>query len=163
MAFQIAEADLNGQLDSGTIATLSPGPTFVRYPERFEHTLHVSVDGNPAIQAPMADGRVRSWVWRRYRYDTPKYEGLYNQLLNLQYSLRLKATPSKNEHVFVKEDVTENLSKLNWTGSVWEHLTDWVRVKVTNVTQNVAEQGGKVIYEETKMDFVISDTNWNTF
>lgn len=163
MPFQIAEADLTGVIDSGTIYTLYPGPTYVDYPPRFEHNVRVSRDGNPIIQAPLSDGRVRKWVWQRYRFDTPRYTTLFNKILNLQYKLRLLATPAKSEYVFLKEDVSENLSPLAWGGGVWAESDGWIRVKVTNVTQNVAHQGGKVIYEETVMEFVIADPTWNTF
>jgi len=36
-------------------------------------------------------------------------------------------------------------------------------VKVIDVTQNVAPQGGLVIYNTTELTFVIDDANWNMF
>jgi hypothetical protein len=163
MAFQIAESQTGGIIDSGTIATLSPGPTYVEYPTKFDNTIRFSKDGNPTIQAPLKDARVRHWVWRRYRPTVPGYENLFSQLLQLQYKLRLTEDTPKPPWVFLKEDVSENFSPLQFSGGTWSVLDDFVRVKVVDVTQNVARQGGIVIYEETRLSFVVDDSNWNTF
>lgn len=162
MSFQYAEADIDGLIDSGTITTLSPGPTYVEYPDtRFETTVHISADGNPVTQASMKDSRTRKWIWARYRPIVPRYEDTFNDLLQLHYKLRLNA--SKSPWVFLKEDVTENFGKLVYGGGVWSFTADFIRVKVIDVTQNVAPQGGTVIYGTTELTFVIDDAAWNMF
>lgn len=161
MGFYIAQSYTNGLMNSGTIELLSPGPTYVDYPPRYAHNVLISVDGSAVIQAPLADGRTRSWVWERYRIATPGYLALFNKLHNLQYKLRISA--SQSPYVYLKEDVTDNLAKLSWDGDSWEHVNDWVRVKVTNVTQDVASQGGPVVYGATRMEFVIDDSSWNAY
>lgn len=93
MPFFIAESDLAGLIVSGTIVQLSPGPTFVDYPEKFANEIRFSKDGNPIIQSPLKDSRPRQWIWTRYRDSVKGYISLYNQLLNYQYKLRTKFFP----------------------------------------------------------------------
>jgi hypothetical protein len=164
MAFQYAEADINGIIDSGTMTTLSPGPTYIEYPDtRFINTTHVSRDGNPVVQAALKDGRIRSWVWARYRPTVPRYDELFEEILQLQAKLRTNEDPVKSEWVFLKEDVTENFGKLNFSGGIWSYVADYMRVKVIDVTQNVASEGGIVRYDITRLTFVIDDDNFNIY
>lgn len=163
MPFQIAEADANGNIMSGTISTLIPGPTYVDYPEKFNNEVRYSRDGNPIIQSPLKDGRPRTWVWKRYRSSVPKYDNLYNQLLNYQHRLRETSIPPKSPWVFVKDTESGNLTFKQWNGTKWIEVETWVRVKVAKVTQNIASQGGPAVYEDTLFTFVIDDTSWTLF
>jgi len=163
MPFSIAEADSVGAIMSGTISTLTPGPSLVEYPERFTNDVRYSKDGNPIIQAPLKDGRPRSWIWKRYRNTVPKYSTLYNQLLNYQYHLRQLATPPKSPWVYVRDTETNNLSFRQWNGTTWTEINTWVRVKVIMVTQQVGEGGGPAVYDTTTFTFVIDDPAWNGF
>jgi len=163
MTFWTASADTAGLIDSGTIEILSPAPTYVEYPDRFDHTIKDSQDGNPVIQAPLVDNRPRRWIWTRYRPDTRQYSTTFDKLWNLHWKLRLEATPAKSEWVYLKEDVTGNLDKRVWNAGQWEHQNDFVRVKVVDVTQNVAREGGTVKYDETVLEFLIDDSAWTNF
>lgn len=161
MPFKIAEALTSGLIDSGTIQTLNPGPTYTDYPERFNVEAKTSKDGGVVLQYPPNDARVRHWIWENYKFDIPKYDALYNTLLNLHSKLRLTASPPKNEYVFLYEDVTEEFSPLAYAGGVWDESNDFVRVKVVAVTREVRKSGGKATYDITRLSFVISDPNWN--
>lgn len=161
MPFKIAESTASGQINSGTIVTLRPGPTFVSYPEKFEANIFTSKDGNPIIQHPLKDGGVRSWVWVNYRNYVPGYTNLYNQLLQLHHKLRINA--GKSPWIYVFDDESANLTRFTYNGSKWVETETWVRVKVSNVTQNLARQGGPAKYDETRMDFLIDDDSWNGF
>ena len=163
MSFWIAEADTSGNIASGTISLLNPGPTFVRYPEKFTYETRHAKDGNTIIQIPLKDGRERSWVWTRYRSSVPKYDTLYNELLNYHHRLRETSTPAKSPWVWVKDTESGNLTYKEWSGGTWIEVETWVRVKVIQVTQNIAQQGGFAVYDETILTFVIDDNVWNLF
>ena len=163
MPFYIAESDLNGAIMSGTISQLSPGPAWVDYPEKFTNSIIYSRDGNPVVQSPLKDGRPRTWIWKRYRSSVPKYDALYNKLLNYQHKLRETSFPPKSPWVWVKDTETGNLTFRQWDGTKWIEVETWVRVKVTMVTQNIAQQGGHAVYEDTLFTFVIDDPAWSLF
>jgi hypothetical protein len=163
VGFYYAEANDSGLINSGTMTLLSPSPTYVEYPNKFETTVHVSRDGNAIVQAPMKDSRSRSWVWAGYRATVPGYESLFSELLQLHYKLRQNETPAKTPWVFLKEDVSNNLGVLEFAAGTWSVNEDYVRVKVIDVTQNVASQGGIVKYGDTRLTFVIDDASWNHF
>src|SRR5258706_10143399 len=145
MPFFVAESDLNGAIQSGTISQLVPGPTWVSYPDRFVNEVRVSKDGAVIVQAPLKDMRPRSWIWKRYRSSVPKYDTLYNQLLNYQYRMRQSAIPFKSPWVYIKDTESGNLTFKQWNGTKWVEVETWVRVKVTQVTQTIAEQGGPAV------------------
>ncbi len=161
MAFQIAGADLLGNIDSGTIATLSPGPSFVSYPPFFDQRGVVASDQRVVTQRPAKDSRQRSWVWEGYRYDVLSYDTWYNQILNLQYDLRVEAGLHPN--VFLKEDVSNGLIKWVEDGSVWVREAFFVKTKVIDVFRQVSSQGGEAKYDSTSLTFTIDDDTWNAF
>lgn len=163
MPFSVAEADINGLIQSGTISQLIPGPTYVTYPEKFTNEIRFSRDGSAIVQAPLKDGRPRTWVWKRYRSSVPRYDTLYNQLLNYQYKLRETSTPPKSPWVWVRDTESGNLTYKQWNGTKWVEVETWVRVKVTSVTQNIAQAGGPAVYEETLFTWTIDDPVWNLF
>lgn len=163
MAFQVAEADTSGNIMSGTIKTLFPGPTYVIYPDKILNTIRESRDGAVTVQAPLKDPRPRSWVWVNYKATVINYTDLYKQILNYQYKNRINNLPAKSQWVYVKEDQTGNLTKLQWSGSGFSEINDWVRVRVTQVTQNVAQQAGQATYAQTIMQFYVDDPTWNWF
>lgn len=163
MGFWVAEADSSGAIMSGTIIQLVPGPTYITYPDKFTNEVRYSKDGNAIIQTPLKDGRERVWVWKRYRSTVPKYDTLYNTLLNYHHRLRETATPAKSPWVWVKDTESGNLTYKVWGAGKWTETETWVRVKVVQVTQNIAQQGGYAVYEDTLFKFVIDDSVWNLF
>ena len=163
MPFYTAESDTAGNIQSGTITQLNPGPTWVEYPDKFDNEVRYSKDGNSIIQSPLKDSRPRAWVWRRYRQSISKYVSLYNLLLNLQYRNRITSPAAKSPWIYVKDTETNNLTYRQWNGTKWIESEDWVRVKVTQVTQQIAAQGGQAVYDETKFTWVIDDPRWNFF
>ena len=52
--FQVAGADLFGNIDSGTIRSLSPGPSVVQYPDFFDQKGLVTKDGRVVMSRPDA-------------------------------------------------------------------------------------------------------------
>lgn len=159
--FQVAGANLLGIIDSGTITTLSPGPTYVTYPDYFNQQGIVLSDQQVVTQRPGKDGRERIWVWEGYRHNILNYDTWYNQILNLQYDLRENAGLHAN--VFVKEDVSLGLFKLIESGTVWLREAFFVKVKVIGVSRKVSGRGGETKYDTTSMTFIIDDDTWNAF
>ena len=163
MPFHVAEADSLGLIMSGTMVQLVPGPTYVEYPPKFTNEVRFSKDGAPIVQSPLKDGRPRTWIWRRYRSKVPGYDALYNRLLNYQHRLRETSTPPKSPWVWIRDTESGNLTYKQWDGTKWIEVETWVRVKVTLVSQNIAQQGGPAVYEDTVFQFVIDDPAWNLF
>ncbi len=161
MTFQIAGADLLGNIDSGTIATLSPGPSYVEYPPFFDQKGMVQSDQRVVVQGPLRDSRERKWVWEGYRHNILSYDTWYNQILNLQYDLRENAGLHAN--VFLKEDVSLGLFKLVQSGTVWLREAFFVKAKVTDVSRQVSNEGGHTKYDTTSFTFIIDDLTWNVF
>lgn len=161
MPFYVASSDLNGLIVSGTITQLSPAPTWVDYPERFVNTVRFSKDGAPVVQAPLKDSRPRTWIWKRYRSSVPHFDTLYNLLLNYQYKLR-QAT-GQSPWVYVRDTESGNLTFRTQNGNTFTENASWVRVKVIQVTKNLAQQGGPAVWEDTKFVWVIDDPTWNLF
>lgn len=170
--FQYAEADSNGLIDSGTITVMRPQPSEVSYPESFVVNPKVSRDGNPIIQLPAKDERERTWIWKDYRAKLAaspdsafyaRYETLFNNLLNLQYHVRLSKVPPESEFAYLYEDETGELDKLTLSAGDWVRTSDFVRVKILQVSRTTASRGGSVIYPQTILTFVIDDPNWNAF
>lgn len=161
MSFSVAECDLSGNLLPATAAVLSIAPTYVLYPDKFNNVVRTSKDGSIIIQTPSKDSRTRKWVWRNYKTTVPKYNALFQQLLNYQYKLRINATPPKAPWIFVQDTETLNLVSRTWNGTVWVEAPQFFRVKVVQVTQNLAQQAGYPTYSETIFEFYIDDPNWN--
>lgn len=161
--FWIAEADASGNIVMSTATRLNPGPTVVRYPERFNVETKSSKDGTHIAKKLLKDGRIRSWVWKRYKSTIPKYDTLYNRLLNYQYKLRQKSSPAKSQYVFLRETESGNFTKRVWTGNQWIETEPWVRVKVIQVNRSPSEQSGPAVYDETELVFIVDDANWNNY
>ena len=160
--FWIAEADANGNILMSTAQRLNPGPTTVRYPDRFIAELRHSKDGTTVPKGLIKDGRLRSWIWKRYKSTVPKYDTLYNRLLNYQYKLRQKASPAKSPYVYIRDTESGNLTIRFWTGNHWIEIEPWVKVRVVQVNR-VPAAGGQTVFDETEFSFVIDDNNWNNY
>jgi len=163
MSFSVAEADTFGNIIPSTAAVLSIFPTYTIYPDRFDNVVRTSKDGSIIIQTPTKDSRTRKWIWRNYKTTVPKYNALFQQLLNYHYKLRITATPPKSPWIFVQDTDTLNFGTLSWNGTVWVETPQFFRVKVVQVTQNIAQQAGYPTYAETVFEFYIDDPNWNNF
>lgn len=159
--FQVAGANLFGNIDSGTIRSLSPGPSIVQYPDFFDQKGIVTKDGRVVMSRPIKDSRTRSWIWSGYRFDILNYDVWYNDLLNLHYRLREQA--GLDPHVFLKEPTSKDLFRFIETGGLWVRTPFFVRTKVIHVSQFVSRKGGKTKYEETVIKFIIDDPTWNAF
>jgi len=163
MSFSVAEADTFGNIIPSTAAVLIIAPTYVVYPDRFDNVVRTSKDGSIIIQTPTKDSRTRKWVWRNYKTTVPKYNALFQQLFNYQYKLRITATPPKSPWIFVQDTETLNLGSRTWDGTNWIVGPQFFRVKVVQVTQNIAQQAGYPTYGETIFEFYIDDPNYNDF
>jgi hypothetical protein len=160
--FWVAEADLNGNILMTTAVRLNPGPTTVRYPDRFAMEVITAEDGTTTVKGALKDGRVRSWVWKRYKSTVPKYDVLYNKLLNYHYKLRQKSSPTKSPYVYIKDTESGNLTIKSWSTDHWVETEPWIRVKILQVSRDIAP-GGRTLFEETVFSFVIDDQQWNNY
>jgi hypothetical protein len=158
--FQVADALPSGVIDSGTETEFLIHPTYVVYPDKFITVPNPGESGPVIIHRPLKDPRERQWVWVGYRPDSIGYSDLYIQLLNLVTKLREAA--GKTINVFLKENVSANLTFFSWDGTVFQEVSDFVRVKVTDVAQRVTNPLGRPRYETT-MTFIIDDPNYDAF
>lgn len=131
------------------------------YPEKFINDTQIGKVGDATIHRPLKDSRERQWVWEGLRPNTPGYSGLYDLLINFQVRLRLNA--GKPVWMFLKEDVSNNLTKLSWNGTSFDEVADFVRVKVIDVSQSPSADNMGYVRYSTRMVFVIDDTLWNNF
>src|ERR1041385_1492730 len=126
MPFQIAESNSLGQIMSGTIITLSPGPTWISYPDHFYNTVKTSKDGNAIVQVPVKDARPRRWVWSNYRSSVPKYNDLFQQIINFHYKFR--QNQGKSPWVYIRDTESLNLGYINLSGTTWvEASNDFIQ------------------------------------
>jgi len=163
MPFSVADSDLLGNIIPATTVILNPGPTYVIYPDKFDNVVRTSKDGSIIIQTPSKDSRTRKWVWRNYKTTVPKYNQLFQNLLNYHYKLRIGQTPAKSPWVYVQDTETLNLGTRTFSGGVWTESNTLWRAKVVQVTQNIAQQGGYPTYAETIFEFYIDDPNYGNF
>lgn len=161
MPFFVALSDSFGNILPATTVQLSPGPTYVQYPDHFDSVVRTSKDGSIIIQTPSKDSRTRKWVWRNYKTNVPKYTQLYNQLLQFHYKLRIAAGLSP--WVYVQDTETGNLTTVSLVAGIWTQTTPLLRSKVVQVTQNIAPQSGLPTYGETIFEFYVDDPNFNDF
>jgi hypothetical protein len=160
MPFYVASSDSNGNIVSGTLTQLSPGPTYVSYPDKFYNVVRTAKDGSAIIQTPLVDGRPRHWVWKNYKQTVPNYNQLYQQLLQYHYKWRLNAGSSP--WVYVQDTETLNLEYQNLSAGTWVETANVVQVKVTQVTQNLLPQSGLPSYDLT-FSFIITDQRYQDF
>ena len=147
-------------LGAYTTIALAPGPTFVEYPERRIFTSTVTPDGAVIVSRPMRDSRERAWIWQNYRDSSllAAYKNQWTQLLTLEYRTRLEA----GLHPFVEiwEDVMPEggFDRDDGAGN-----NVWTVVKFLQVDRSSRKQGGRVIYDESRITFIIADSTYTGF
>jgi hypothetical protein len=163
MPFSVADSDLFGNILPATTIVLKPGPTYVVYPDKFDNVVRTSKDGSIIIQTPSKDSRTRKWIWRNYKTSVPQYNQLFQTLLNFHYKLRIGQTPAKSPWVYVQDTESLNLENRTFSGGIWTETDAFWRVKVVQVTQNIAPQSGYPTYSETIFEFYVDDPNYSNF
>lgn len=140
-----------------TTLTLFPGPTEVEYPERRSFKMQMTQDGAPVVQRPLRDGRVRRWVWKRYRPSVATYENQWATLLTLEYRHRLQ----NNLHPVVEiwEDTTPEGGFARMSGAT----KVWTKVRFLRVDRISAKGGGRITYDDSFIEFVIDDPTYQGF
>jgi len=161
MPFSVADSDSFGNIVNGSAVTLIIQPTYVQYPDKFDNVVRTSKDGSIIVQTPTKDSRTRKWFWRNYKSNTPKYNALFSQILQFDYKLRL--AQGKSPWVYVQDTETLNLGVRTFNGTIWVESFPFIRVKVVQVTQNIAQQSGYPTYGETVFEFYIDDPSFNNF
>jgi len=145
---------------------LAPGPTEVDYPDYREYNLRTTQDSAFVIQRPIADARPRKWLWKRYRNTVPNYETQYDTLRTLE--ARQRHLDSRDPNIFIWENESDEgeFGALS-SGTVpdLESYTNisWTQVKFMQVHRKSAGGGGPVIYEDSWVEFVITDPAWESF
>lgn len=141
-----------------TTIALNPAPTNVEYPDHRLYKAQNTQDGAVVIQRPLRDDRIRRWIWKAGRSTVTSYENQWQVLKTLEYRHRLR----NNLHPIVE---------------IWEDLTDtggfggltagsdkvWTKVKFLQVHRRLREGGGRVIYEDSIIEFVIADDTYTAF
>lgn len=152
---------------SYTVLELSPGPTEVEYPDYREMTLKHTQDHAVVIQRPIKDSRERKWVWKRYRPQAANYEAQWATLRTLE--ARQRDLDGKNPVVQIWED--ETIGEGGFSDTTDDLTPDlvtytniaWTEVKFTQVHRKSQKGGGLIIYDDSWIDFVITDPAWENF
>jgi len=154
--FYLSPALSNGDRDTGTVITLDPHPSYVRYGPRLILTKH-ETEGKVIAQRSANNPSVREWVWENYRPTVPKYTTQYETLFRHQQHIR-EDTYGESPYVYLKETVT-NLFGIyhSGTGSI---DPDWIRCRILNVDRTLREDGGFIKYPKTTVEFTIDDPNY---
>lgn len=137
--------------------TLSPGPTDVEYPDFREVNVRRTQDSAAIIQRPLIDTRPRKWIWKRYRQAAPNYETQYDLLRSLE--ARQRHLDSKDPNVFIWEDESDEggFGEMSGPDEVW------TQVKFIQVHRRSQSGGGVVVYDDSWIEFVITDPTWESF
>lgn len=162
------------------VQTLSPNPTEVEYPETRELNVRTTQDSAVIIQRPLADSRVRKWIWKGYRASITVYETLWNNFKALEARARDLSDPEPTAPFTLYVD---SLTKIA-TIQIWENITNeggfgktddglppepghgnlvWTTVKLIQVHRKSRSGGGTVTYETSTVEFVIADPAWENF
>lgn len=159
MPFYLAYPDVNGAKDTNTEQVIVPGPTRYEYPGPLQ-TRHETLSGSLIVQQPLVDSRPRSWIWAGYPEWHEGYRDLWDQLQPLRSRYRL-LDGETYAHVFLKEDESKQLRALTINNGVTESYP-WLKVRVIEVSRKMRESGSSlVVYEETRLTFVIEDSAYN--
>jgi len=162
MGFWFAYADNTGAIDNGTVTELMPKPTAVEYPQE-PRAAQRETAGSVVVQYANNDNRLRHWIWRGYPGWFASYQGLWAQLETLPGLRRLEAG-NATPYVYLKEDETGELRTIAITASttVVTPSYPFLKCRVLWVTRKLQEQGSSLVkYEETRLTFLIEDTNYN--
>lgn len=148
------------------VLPVRPAPTEVSYPDRRQFTYKPTLRGGTVIQRPSMDTRVRKWVWKAYRGSIPLYESLFTTLSNLEAKARWQA--GYEPYVEIWEDVTKEGgfgSTLDGLAADLEFYTNlkWTRVVFQQVHRKTRGGGGRVVYDDTWIEFTVDDESYLEF
>lgn len=151
--FYLSPALENGNRNTSVEIVLDPHPTYVRYGDRIITTRH-ETEGKLIVQRSTHNPKVKEWVWENYRPNVPRYENQYKTLFGYQQHIVASGAP----YVYLKEEVTGMFGTYN-SGT---HGIDaaWIRCRIINVDRTIREDGGKLKYPKTIMEFTIDDTSY---
>lgn len=162
MPFFIAGANTDGSRNVATEVSLTPRPTRVEYPVEPLGTV-IPVLGSAVVQQPIADNRIRSWIWEGYPGWMPAYQTLWTTLQPLRSRYRVLAGLSP--YVYLRDtESTAFRSVAIGANAVVTESFPWVRVRVIEVSRRMRTQGSSlVVWEATTLKFVIEDPAFNDF
>lgn len=154
-------------LDDDVVLQLSPAPTDIDYPEERLFVTHNSRDSGVVVQRSVRDNRPRRWTWVNYRPNIATYETQWETIKSLDAKTRLTAGYA-DPYVEIWEDETgEGGFGLLTSGTAPNFTTyanlKWTTVSFLQVHRSVRKGGGPVVFEDSYIEFVIYDDNYNTF
>lgn len=151
------------------VAQIRPGFGGVDYPGNRLFERKSSRDHAVIVQRPMLDDRPRRWIWTAYRESMPLYRILWDLLSSLEIKNRLEAGYT-DPRVQIWEDETASggfghttdgnppdlvaYTNLRWT---------WVKFLQVDRTVRDAKSGALLTFDETFVEFVISDPDYKFF
>jgi hypothetical protein len=136
---------------------LSPRPVEVDYPEKRLFTARVTQDEATVIQRPLRDSRTRRWIWRGYRYHMAEYAAQWALLESLDAQARLRLGLNPVIEIFEDTSGIGGFGKRDGGGN-----PIFTKVAFVQVTRNV-RAGGRVTYDESVIEFLIRDSDYNDF
>jgi len=136
---------------------LNPAPSDVDYPEAEAMTITASIEGNPIIQRPMRDGRVRKWIFRGWGKGSEPYETQWNTLQSLTSGHR--SQNGQDPYVYLWEDVS-GVGGFDRYDSEGNRV--FTRVRIAQANRVPRNGGGPVRYDST-LEFYIADDTYTSF
>jgi hypothetical protein len=152
MAFIYSPALANHNRNTEVEETISPGPTYVTYPDRIIYNLY-ETEGRLIKQRSTRNPKERTWVWENYTPTVPRYEDLFWDLFSLQEHIRVENGDSP--YVYLKEDVTGFWGA--YDDITGKYDGDWVRCRIFLVDRTPADRGGLIRYGSTEVRFTYDD------
>lgn len=142
-----------------TVLNLRPAPTEVEYPEKRTFNKRTTVDGSVVVQRPLRDGRDRKWIWKSYRPSILPYEDQWKTLEQLEYRSRVES--GLWPLVEIWEDTTDEGGFERYESDGTTKL--YTPVRFLQVTRKTRKGGGLVVYDESVIQFTLSDNTYTAF
>lgn len=160
MGFWFAYSQLDGTIDNATVTEIMPRPTRVDYDHKPLGQTIVTSGGTVVHQQPARENRIRGWEWVGYPGWFIRYQDLWTQLEPLRS--RYRAQAGLSPYVYLKEDESRELALIGTpTQTSIPRTYPFFKCRVLGVTRETRKDGGLLVFEVTRLEFVIEDASWN--
>lgn len=161
--FYIAYANPStGARDVATEVQLTPGPALVEYPPEPTGTRLETAGGGVVVQQLSGDSRTRAWVWQNYPAWLAGYQALWTVIEPLRSRYR-KLAGDTTPYVYLRDTETALFRTVAISGHTVTPTYPWIRVRVVEVSRRPRPAGGLLVYDDTRLVFVVEDPAWNDY